>query len=493
MTEPTHESPATASPPRPRDRSFGLVLAGAFLLHFLVTRTWQSLAWPDEIFQTLEQAHRLAFGYGITPWEFRDGVRSWVLPGVMAGVMRLTAPLGDGSSGYLIGVHGFLSLCSLAPVATAMAWARRDGLKHAWLAGVACATWFELVYFSSKALTEVFAGYAIAPALYFSVKARDSERDALYAGALWGLTLGFRFHLAPAALAGLVWVARLDRRRWLSLLAGGGAVLLAFGLVDWATWSYPFQSIVKNFWINVVQKKASWFGESPWYEYLASLALTWSWSAVPLLGLAALGSTRRGLLWLVALVIFAVHSAIAHKEYRFLVPFLVVVVLAASLGAAEAIQRFPRAGWAAAAALLLASAYGAWGYDFRTLAPRPPPGWPPAPMWTFRQGAVRGLELVSNDAHACGVATIGPSSWAWSGGYTYLHRDVPFFALGGQGTIQAYLPSFNLLLITDVGPQDGPFQKRRCWDGWCLYERPGECRPPPGGYTINEYLRARAE
>ncbi len=52
-----------------------LVLAGTFLFHFEIIRAYRNLAWPDEIFQTLEQGHRLAFGYGIIPWEFREGVR----------------------------------------------------------------------------------------------------------------------------------------------------------------------------------------------------------------------------------------------------------------------------------------------------------------------------------------------------------------------------------------------------------------------------------
>jgi GPI mannosyltransferase 3 len=491
VTEPTHEPAASASPPRARDLSFPLTLAGAFLLHFIVIRTWQNLAWPDEVFQTLEQGHRLAFGYGIVPWEFRDGVRSWVLPALMAGVMRTTAFLGSGSHGYLVGVHVSLALASLAPVAAAMAWARREGLKHAWLAGAACATWFELAYFSSKVLTEVFAAYAIAPALFFSAAAREGgrRRDALWAGACWGLTVGFRFHLAPAALVGLIWVGRKDLKRWAPMLAGGGAVLLAFGLVDWLSWSYPFQSFAKNFWINVVQKKASFFGESPWYEYLVSLAQTWSWGAVPLVGLAAIGARRRGLLWQVALAVFAVHTAIAHKEYRFLVPLLVVVVLAASLGLLELLQRSPRTGWAMAGVWLLASGYGAWMYDWRTLAPRPAKGlFPPSPMWTFREGTLRGFELLSTDAHVCGVAAVR-LGWAWTGGFTYLHRDVPFFEISDAASFQRYAPSFNIIIAPDVGPQFGPYQKRRCWDWVCLYQREGGCVPPPGGYTINSWLK----
>ena len=51
-----------------------------------VPRVWaavwdQNIYWPDEIFQTLEPAHQFAFHYGILPWEFREGARSWLFPG----------------------------------------------------------------------------------------------------------------------------------------------------------------------------------------------------------------------------------------------------------------------------------------------------------------------------------------------------------------------------------------------------------------------------
>src|SRR5262245_40048182 len=262
----------TGSPTR--DRWFWLVLGGAFLFHLAVIRRTPNLAWPDEVFQTLEQGHRLAFGYGMIPWEYRDGVRSWFLPGLLGAVMRATAFLGSGPRGYLLGVDVFLALASLSPVATTMAWARRAGLRPVWLAGAACAVWFELVYFSGKALTEVFAAYALAPALLLSDLSRRSgeRRHALWAGALWGLAVGLRFHLAPAALVGFVWIARRDLKRWAQLLAGGGAVILVFGLVDWVSWSYPFQSFFLNFWTNMVKGKAQFFGESPALEYVASLA-----------------------------------------------------------------------------------------------------------------------------------------------------------------------------------------------------------------------------
>lgn len=43
--------------------------------------------WPDEIYQSLEPAHRV--GFGTLPWEFVEGARNWTLPGLpTAGVSR---------------------------------------------------------------------------------------------------------------------------------------------------------------------------------------------------------------------------------------------------------------------------------------------------------------------------------------------------------------------------------------------------------------------
>jgi len=62
---------------------FASLAAGAALRLWLAFSD-DGVHWPDEIYQTLEPAHRAAFGYGLLAWEFLEGARSWALPGLIA-------------------------------------------------------------------------------------------------------------------------------------------------------------------------------------------------------------------------------------------------------------------------------------------------------------------------------------------------------------------------------------------------------------------------
>ena len=127
------------------------MLAVAFALRAGGALALPNVVWPDEIFQTLEPAHRLLFGHGIVSWEWRSGVRNWLFPGFLAGVMQLSAPLGPGSTGYVTGVTLALAALGVLPVWAAWRIARRTtGAGPALLAAFACAVWCELVYFAPK-------------------------------------------------------------------------------------------------------------------------------------------------------------------------------------------------------------------------------------------------------------------------------------------------------------------------------------------------------
>lgn len=139
------------------------ILLLALLLRVGVAVRHVSADHPDEVFQTREAAHRLAYGYGVVTWEYREGVRSWV-PAFLAGVMRATDSIGAGSAGYLLGITVVLSLLSLSTVWFAFMWSyRTSGTIAAVVAAGTCAIWYELVYYAPRALNEVVAAHFLLP------------------------------------------------------------------------------------------------------------------------------------------------------------------------------------------------------------------------------------------------------------------------------------------------------------------------------------------
>jgi phosphatidylinositol glycan class B len=75
------------------------IIALALAVRLIAIFLFPSLHHPDENYQTLEQAHRLVFGYGVKTWEFEDGIRSLVIPYLLAGVFWLTDSVLRGPQG----------------------------------------------------------------------------------------------------------------------------------------------------------------------------------------------------------------------------------------------------------------------------------------------------------------------------------------------------------------------------------------------------------
>ena len=189
------------------------VLAFAFALRAGSSLALPNVHWPDEIFETLEPAHRLAFGHGVISWEWRTGIRNWLFPGFLAALMRLSAPLGPGSTGYVVGTTLVLSALGVLPVWAAWRIARRTtGAGPALLAAFACAVWSDLVYFAPKPLNEVVAGHLLAAAVALTPQTAGAAapRRTGGAGLLFGLVVALRPQFGPAVLAGLLFASRAE-------------------------------------------------------------------------------------------------------------------------------------------------------------------------------------------------------------------------------------------------------------------------------------------
>ena len=95
------------------------LLVLVFMLVGLFLRVGAGMKFPnvnhtDEIIETQEPAHHLAYGYSVVAWEWRQGARSWVFPAFLAGVMRTTDWMGSGSAACW---NGYCLYCGPGPCA----------------------------------------------------------------------------------------------------------------------------------------------------------------------------------------------------------------------------------------------------------------------------------------------------------------------------------------------------------------------------------------
>jgi hypothetical protein len=465
--------------------AFSTLSAFALALRLGLALVRPNVFFPDEIFQTLEPAHRLLFGYGVIPWEWRLGIRSWVLPAFLAGIMRLSAWMGPGSSGYLFGITFVLCLLSLIPVWFGYAWAKRvAGTQAAILAAMACSFHFGLVYFAPKALTEVVAAHVLLPGLYIGVYGdRLGERKRLFlAGLFCGLAACLRMQLLPALLFASLYFCYPRWRRRLPFAAAGWLVpVLVFGAADWITWSYPYQSFIGNFTANLLHGVGKDFAQpQPWYWYALALLVLVGPAVIFLLH----GARRSPFLAIFCAVVVVSHTFIFHKEIRFLYPILAPTITLAAIGAPDLFAELksglpflssPRRlavvslVFLAASSALLALLCADW--------------------YRIRWGTAA-FDRLSREPALCGVGIYHLDPLA-SGGYTHLHRPVPILPLDTPAQLAADATNVDAI-VAPGGQSNLPagFASSGCWTGVCLYQRPGPCTLPPPDMEINAYLRA---
>ena len=255
-----------------------LLTALAVRLWSVATHTY--IAFPDETFQYLEPAHRLAFGAGAVTWEFLDGIRSWLLPAAVAGVMRLVALFDSDPESYILVLRLLCVLASLnIPYVGYRMVERRCGLGPAIAAGLLCALSPQAVYFAPLIMTEPLVTDLglLAICLGDRVRAQPlATRRLLLIGAMFGLAAALRYQYAPVlGLVVLLQHAR-DARGFL-IVAGAGTIVVALvlGVLDWIVWGAPFQSVWLNYIRNGTQGVSTAMGVEIWSYYFEYFVAAW--------------------------------------------------------------------------------------------------------------------------------------------------------------------------------------------------------------------------
>ena len=307
------------------------VLALAFVARAAIALSGDFVLHPDEIMQYLEPAHRLVFGNGVTYWEYFYGARSWLVPGLVAGVLKLFDIVGLGQPfWYVGGVKLVFCAISLLIPAGMYFFARwHFGETAARVALLMGAFWYELVGFAHKPMTEFVATALLVSLLAFCVRpASDKLRVVLTAAVLAVLVAAIRVQYAPLALLVLgLFFLRTEKKMQLALAAA--TVFVAVGIFDAITWDGGlFHSYVVNIRVNLALGDLR-AGESPAWQFLYWLLIA-NMGLVALCVLALPDLRRYGfLLTLIALTLL-IHSTQSHKEYRFI---FVVIPLWLLIGA----------------------------------------------------------------------------------------------------------------------------------------------------------------
>ncbi|SRR5579875_251689 len=467
-----------------------LIFVAAFALRLLPVFVFPAINYPDEIFQTIEPAHRVVFGTGVVPWEFVYGTRSWALPGFIAGIMEAVRVFGGGPAVYLRAIGAVFAALGAASALCAFLWGRR--LYSLWggiVAGALAACWLDAVYFGPRTLSEAVAAHVLVVGLYLAAPgyATRGRNRLVSAGFALGVAALLRIQIAPAVALFVLWpwqgMAPL-RQRLPPLIAGGGVAALVFGAIDAATWGWPGESLWRNLLINLWYGISADFGVSPWFFYLDAIAVYWGAAAVAMAVLARLGALRLPQLAILAFVILLVHSAIGHKEFRFIYPALLLAVISAGLGLAQLVEWIadglvlrgasaPVALRAAAVPMLLLA----------VLAPVAMAAEPPyQEMWTRAADIVRADRVVAGLAKVCGIELYGVR-WFNSGGYSLMNQRAPLYWIDNAAGFMAHRDAFNTVLASRALPEQSGFATIRCFGTVCVARRPGPCAALPTAAT----------
>ncbi len=470
------------------------VFALGFLLSWLpLVLTPPGVGAVDEVFQYMEAGHRLAFGYGAVPWEFDYQARSWMLGALSALPMAAAGLAGAGPQVYLPLTWALFSLPAAGAILCAGLWGRRAfGAAGGVAVALVAASWIDNLAFGGRVLSETVSAHLLIIAVWLAEPghAVESRKRLALAGLLATLAVLLRLQLGPAAL--LLWLWRWrDRRRLLLLSAGAVLALLADGAFDAVTVGWPFQPLWQNLRFNLLLHGAAVFGEPPWYYYFDESWKRWGFTAAPFLLLAMLGGRRQKLLLAMTATTVAVHLLIAHQEYRFLLPAVMMAAILCGLGAVEAalwLADWLARRWrpAATASLLLAGT-GWTGLAIANAMTLDAEG-----LWRTQPALLDMVTEVSRQPGLCGLGFGNLIAYS-TGGYTFLHRRVPtYYSLGpDQRAFIRLRPAFNAFIIRvgdmpffDSLGEFGDYALDHCNNEVCLFIRRGGCtamaepRPP---------------
>lgn len=412
---------------------FLAVGAAARIITALVS---ENINHPDEIFQVLEQAHRMVFGYGIIPWEYRLAARSWLVPGIMTVFLYPFKILGlDNPHIYIPGIKIIMSLISLSIIVSAYYIGKKLASHRAGLwAAFFSAVWYEIIYFSIRPMSEVWAATFFMAAMALALNS-TSRRILITAGFLAVMSVAVRINYITAAAVLIIMIAsKMDSASRINLLIGLAAGVVFVGIFETITLGTPFISYINYYHYNQTFFMTGPFGSIFSYQYVmflgyASLFVYWL--------IIAAGFTcwkENKLPLIIVLVMLASHIVLPAHVYQVhyrhifvLIPLIMVIAGIITDKLITRLKNFIPLYPLIAILFLGLSAAGAMAalpmqkevYNEKIM--------PVYDQNIFQKNGRLMAYLYLHDLDNVHSFYDNAGEWFYGGGYYYLHKNVPMY------------------------------------------------------------------
>ncbi|KAK6235957.1 hypothetical protein SCA6_011294 [Theobroma cacao] len=310
------------------------ICLGFRMLNALLIQTYFN---PDEHWQALEVAHRIAFGYGHLTWEWKKGIRSYLHPMLFALFYKVIAFLGLDTPWFMMkaprllqsifSAVGDLYLYKLSRVLFG------DGVAK-WALFSQLANWFNFFCFN-RTLSNSLETVLTLVGLYYWPCMRSSSNKVPSDSRKWGLAVAaLACAIRPTSAITWVYVGLLElyltrarlRFIFMELIPIGTLVLGFMCLVDcllYGSWVLAPLNFLK---FNFLSSGGDYYGNHKWHWYFTQGFTVMLFSFLPFCLAGIIKSKNWKLSGLIVWVL-GLYSILGHKEFRFVLPVLPISLI----------------------------------------------------------------------------------------------------------------------------------------------------------------------
>ncbi|EPS61240.1 hypothetical protein M569_13558, partial [Genlisea aurea] len=290
---------------------------------------------PDEHWQALEVAHRIAFGYGHLTWEWTEGLRSYLHPLLFAALYKVMAFFGIDTPWFMARAPRFLQSIfaaigdlylykySLVIFGESVAnWALFAQLSN----------WF-MFFCITRTFSNTMETVLTIVSFYYwpcMKNSRGSSSSRKYALLVAGLACAIR----PTSAITWIYVGFLelfstrDKLRFVLLEVApiGGFILGVAMLLDrliYGSWVIVPLNFLK---FNFFSSGGDYYGTHPWHWYMSQGFTVMIFTFLPF-SLHGIILSQQWKISGLMVWILGVYSLLGHKEFRFVLPVLPIALM----------------------------------------------------------------------------------------------------------------------------------------------------------------------